>query len=370
VVAVRQSKDADALSHFEPESSEPAPRRDASDVDWLNAFGAEAAPEAPAEAVAGVSVAQRRIATSQQQRISVRWMAASAVVVLLSAVAAAWGVSALRVPVQEPQDVQPAASTPSPPGPSARVARELPRPSPAVAERTGAPASVPEALEPPAPPAGERIPERVNPTERASPPTAAGSESAIRPSADTGEEGVVRPSETVGSPQREPPLPAPPVLAGAPQMAEWSAPVVSEARHAPSHSEEVVVTAAESAEAAAEAERAAAVVSVRETLRAYQDAYERMDVAAAADVWPSVDRRTLSRAFDALRSQGLVFDSCAVSVTGAQATAHCRGALEIVRKVGSALPMIIEQEWVFTMQHIGAEWKIETVSASRLQDPE
>jgi hypothetical protein len=171
-----------------------------------------------------------------------------------------------------------------------------------------------------------------------------------------------------GSPRREPSPPAPPVLAGEPRMAEWSAPVVLEAPPTPRGSSEAVARATEAAEA--EAERAAAVVAVRQALRSYQDAYERMDVAAAADVWPSVDRRTLSRAFDALRSQALVFDNCAVSVTGAQATAQCRGALEIVRKVGNSLPMFIEQEWVFTMRSLGADWKIETVSATLVQDPE
>jgi hypothetical protein len=39
-----------------------------------------------------------------------------------------------------------------------------------------------------------------------------------------------------------------------------------------------------------------------------------LNVAAAAEVWPSVDRRALSRAFAARKSQGIEFNSCDVSV--------------------------------------------------------
>src|SRR5262249_25645075 len=46
---------------------------------------------------------------------------------------------------------------------------------------------------------------------------------------------------------------------------------------------------------------------VRRALMSYETAYENLNVAATADVWPSVDRDRLSRAFATLKSQGLEF---------------------------------------------------------------
>ena len=90
-----------------------------------------------------------------------------------------------------------------------------------------------------------------------------------------------------------------------------------------------------------------------------------MDVLETARVWPSVDRRALARAFTTLKSQDLTFESCAVSVTESSATAHCRGTVQFVRKVGSPEPLIAPQEWLFSMRKFGDDWMIENVAASR-----
>jgi hypothetical protein len=105
--------------------------------------------------------------------------------------------------------------------------------------------------------------------------------------------------------------------------------------------------------------------AVRRALHSYETAYEALDVPAAAAVWPSVDRRALARAFDTLKSQGLDFKSCAITVTDGSATARCRGTLQIVRKVGNSMPLTAEQEWVFKMRRLGADWKIDDVAASQ-----
>jgi hypothetical protein len=105
--------------------------------------------------------------------------------------------------------------------------------------------------------------------------------------------------------------------------------------------------------------------AVRRTLHSYEKAYEGLDVAATAVVWPSVDRRALARAFDTLKSQGLDFESCAITVTESSATARCRGTLQFVRKVGNSMPLTAEQEWVFKMRRLGADWKIDQVTASQ-----
>jgi hypothetical protein len=118
--------------------------------------------------------------------------------------------------------------------------------------------------------------------------------------------------------------------------------------------------AAPEVDAAAEEEHA-----VRQTLLSYEEAYEELDVTAAADVWPSVDRRALSRAFATLKSQGLDFESCAITVRDSQATVACHGTLQVVRKVGNAVPLKADQHWLFKMRRLAGMWKIDEVSTSR-----
>jgi hypothetical protein len=106
--------------------------------------------------------------------------------------------------------------------------------------------------------------------------------------------------------------------------------------------------------------------AVRRTVERYAHAYQDLDVDAAASVWPSVDRRTLSRAFAALKSQDLAFDACDITVDAARATASCRGTLQIVRRVGSPAPIRAEQQWVFRMRRLSGDWKIDDVSAVQM----
>ena len=106
--------------------------------------------------------------------------------------------------------------------------------------------------------------------------------------------------------------------------------------------------------------------AVRRTVELYAHAYQDLDVHAAASVWPSVNRRTLSRAFAALKSQDLEFDMCDITVDAARATARCRGTLQIVRRVGSPAPVRAEQEWVFRMRRLSGDWKIDDVSSMQM----
>ena len=91
---------------------------------------------------------------------------------------------------------------------------------------------------------------------------------------------------------------------------------------------------------------------------------KNLDVSAAAEVWPSVDRRALSRAFATLKSQGLNFVACDIVVVESNATASCHGSVEFVRRVGRPEPMTAQQRWVFKMRKIGTHWMIEEVIAS------
>jgi hypothetical protein len=105
--------------------------------------------------------------------------------------------------------------------------------------------------------------------------------------------------------------------------------------------------------------------AVRQILRQFESAYEELDVVAAEKVWPSVDRRALARAFNSIRSQGLTFEKCDIRVAHLSATALCHGAIQFVPKVGSTVPFVAQQTWLFRMRKSDAAWKITDVSASR-----
>lgn len=109
---------------------------------------------------------------------------------------------------------------------------------------------------------------------------------------------------------------------------------------------------------------AAEEASVRQVLRTYAEAYGELDVGAAAEIWPTVDRRALARAFATLKSQDVAFESCEVQTGPASAVARCRGTVQYVRKIGAPTPHIEAQEWLITMQKLGGDWKIDRVSAS------
>ena len=102
---------------------------------------------------------------------------------------------------------------------------------------------------------------------------------------------------------------------------------------------------------------------IRGTLTRYADAYARLDVRAAQQVWPTVDAAALRRAFDGLASQGLVFERCELRVTGGDATAACRGRAEYVPKVGSREPLSVSRLWVFTLKKAESGWAIRSADA-------
>jgi hypothetical protein len=97
---------------------------------------------------------------------------------------------------------------------------------------------------------------------------------------------------------------------------------------------------------------------IQQVLQRYQLAYEQLDAAAAQEVWPGVDVRGLSRAFDNLRSQELAFDRCELNVTGEAAEAICRGVGTYVPKVGGQAPRRVQGEWAFQLERIEGTWTI------------
>jgi hypothetical protein len=101
--------------------------------------------------------------------------------------------------------------------------------------------------------------------------------------------------------------------------------------------------------------------SVRAVLREFQRAYTDLNVSVAKAVWPSVDEKTLGRAFDQLEQQDLVFDGCQIEVTGIRAVATCEGQSTYVPKVGSKTARLASGRWTFDLEQAKGEWMIKTV---------
>jgi hypothetical protein len=182
------------------------------------------------------------------------------------------------------------------------------------------------------------------------------------------------PAPRPDTPRPDTPLPDAPVAARAAAAAaipDASLPPIPNALPvivltAPSGVEPTPPPAATAVAAAVPAPVAAAMAEsgVRAAIGRYEAAFEQMDVEAAAEVWPSVDRRALARAFDTLESQGLTLDTCDVEVDGTSGRAHCTGRIQFVRKFGSATPRVSPQQWLFKVRKLGEAWIIGEVTAS------
>jgi hypothetical protein len=114
-----------------------------------------------------------------------------------------------------------------------------------------------------------------------------------------------------------------------------------------------------SAPAAANIERD--VTGVQTALTQYRNAFSALDAAAVARVWPTVNQRNLSRAFDRLDEQEVAFDGCEISVNAARAEATCRGMTRYVPRVGSRAMREDRREWKFSLVKARDEWQIGAV---------
>jgi hypothetical protein len=100
-----------------------------------------------------------------------------------------------------------------------------------------------------------------------------------------------------------------------------------------------------------------------EMLDRYEQAYDRLDARAAAQIWNSVDSRALARAFSLLRHQDLHFDVCSFVITESHATAHCPGELRYARRIGDTTPKHERHVWTIEFARSGETWQIVRVSA-------
>jgi hypothetical protein len=99
---------------------------------------------------------------------------------------------------------------------------------------------------------------------------------------------------------------------------------------------------------------------VRSVLSRYENAFSQLDAAAAARLYPGVDRKALSRAFGSLSSQQIQFDDCRIQVTQSTARATCAGKASWTPKVGGGAKEQAKR-WQFDLKQVAGDWQIGSV---------
>ena len=103
--------------------------------------------------------------------------------------------------------------------------------------------------------------------------------------------------------------------------------------------------------------------AINRTLTRYRSAFNALDVGATAQVWPTVDKRNLARAFERLKEQQVAFDDCRIDVRDSRAEAVCQGTAQFVPRVGSNSTQIAKRQWTFNLVKVRDEWLIGAVEA-------
>ena len=349
----------------EPERSPAERLRLGDSTDELEAFAA-----APAVDAAWMD---DDVAESRPSRFDWMRRARRAALVCSVLAAAAAGVVVLRMPATplpavkppEPAIMTPAVATPTVATPAvvapanvtpANDAPAIDVPASGDVERAGGPSLV---LADPTPaPAVDDAPS-VPRVERRSAPVAA--PPAARPA-------EVEPSAaTVGAPAASSaaaPLPTPDVATSAslPPPAVGLSPVVAGASTAASSPAETSTSANVPVQAAAEpSARALETRAVEDVLERYRLAFNRLDAGAALKVWPTVDEKTLARAFERLKYQNVFFSSCQIVLGAMFAEATCIGSTRHEPKVGSRATKPEARRWRFSLRKSSGAWLIDRV---------
>jgi hypothetical protein len=101
---------------------------------------------------------------------------------------------------------------------------------------------------------------------------------------------------------------------------------------------------------------------IRAVLSRYELAYSDLDVNAAAQIYPKVDKKALGRAFATLDSQQVRLSECQIQIAGgASARAICNGTMMWTPKVGGGLREQPRQ-WQFDLRRAEEGWRIGNVS--------
>jgi hypothetical protein len=103
--------------------------------------------------------------------------------------------------------------------------------------------------------------------------------------------------------------------------------------------------------------------AIQNTLGRYRRAFNALDAGAAQAVWPTVNERSLSRAFDRLEEQDVSFENCSIDLKGVLAEVACSGTARYVPRVGSRTAQVETRRWRFNMRKGPTDWLIEGVEA-------
>jgi hypothetical protein len=176
-----------------------------------------------------------------------------------------------------------------------------------------------------------------------------------RPSDVVPDAAVPAPAASVAAPIAEPALsppaapPASAALVPAPSPSTAPAPSPTTAPPAPAS---VAASAVESNTSA-----------IQNTLARYRKAFSALDAGAAHQVWPTVNERTLQRAFARLEQQDVSFEGCRIAADLERAEATCVGTASYVPRVGSRTLRIDRRQWRFSLVKVRNEWLIGAVDA-------
>jgi hypothetical protein len=234
--------------------------------------------------------------------------------------------------------VAPAPSTPSP---------EVTTPANAAASPSIAPSPSPAR-----PPAAASAPAAAPPSAAPPPPAVASAPSAAAPSA--AEATPVTPPPTAAASRT---VAAPPTSTAAPPPSSAPAPTPA------STSAAAVAAPAPSAPPPAASAIDASRSRIQDTLARYRKAFSSLDASAAREVWPTVNERTLGRAFERLEQQDVSFEGCQIQVNNDRAEATCDGTARYVPRVGSRTPRVDRRQWRFNLVKVRDEWLIGAVDA-------
>jgi hypothetical protein len=104
---------------------------------------------------------------------------------------------------------------------------------------------------------------------------------------------------------------------------------------------------------------------IESVLTQYRTAFANLDASAVEPFWPSVNSRSLSRAFDQLEVQKFEFDRCTTDIKGATAVTTCSGRARYTPRIGNKTPRVEPRRWTFTMEKVNQNWVIRRVDSTR-----
>jgi hypothetical protein len=103
--------------------------------------------------------------------------------------------------------------------------------------------------------------------------------------------------------------------------------------------------------------------AIENVLGRYRIAFNNLDAGAASAVWPTVNEKTLAKAFERLESHDVSFESCQIEIASDVAEAACSGRARYVARVGSRTPKDEARRWKFSLRKATGGWLIDRVDA-------